>query len=390
MVSDLRITTEPQDGTKKAAAGSADLYLVFDLLVGLNPSNLAGVAADRTVTVASLTKTPTGQMVRDVNAEFPDLAPLQAELDDHTRAEHNRYLDAVSITEGLFGESTTANTFQLGVAYQIGALPISADAIEQAIELNGAAVAANKAAFDWGRVWAIDPELVRDASQLPEDHLATPSPKLEQAIVAAGLGEGELGRLVRLRAADLAEYQDERYARRYLGTVQEAAAAGQPELTEAVARYAYKLMAYKDEYEVARLLVDEAAKLTVSNAVGEDVTIRYNLHPPMLRAMGLDSKMELGPWFTPVLKNLAKGKRLRGTRLDPFGRAEVRRVERELVEEYEALVSELIDRVEDANLSTVVEMASLPDLVRGYEDIKLGNVERYHDELARLRSELAG
>jgi len=390
VVSDLRITTEPQDGTKKAAAGSADLYLVFDLLVGLNPSNLAGVAADRTVTVASLTKTPTGQMVRDVNAEFPDLAPLQAELDSHTRADHNRYLDAVSITEGLFGESTTANTFQLGVAYQIGALPISADAIEQAIELNGAAVAANKAAFDWGRVWAIDPELVRDASQLPEDHLATPSPKLEQAIVAAGLGDGELGRLVRLRAADLTEYQDEGYARRYLATVKAAATAGQPELTEAVARYAYKLMAYKDEYEVARLLVDEAAKLTVSNAVGDDVTVRYNLHPPMLRAMGLDSKMELGPWLTPVLKNLARGKRLRGTRLDPFGRAEVRRVERQLVEEYEALVSELVDRVDAGNLSTVVEMASLPDVVRGYEDIKLGNVERYHSELARLRSELDG
>ncbi|MEM9564133.1 MAG: indolepyruvate ferredoxin oxidoreductase family protein, partial [Actinomycetota bacterium] len=326
VVSDLRITTEPVEGTNKATAGSADVYLVFDLLVGLNPANLAGVSPDRTVTVASLTKTPTGQMVRDVNASFPDLAPLQAELDANTRAEHNRYLDAVAITEGLFGESTTANTFQLGVAYQIGALPISAEAIEQAIELNGAAVAANKAAFDWGRAWAIDTELVRRASQLPEDHLARPSPKLEKAIVAAGLGDGEIGRLVRLRAADLVEYQNHAYARRYLDTVRRAAGADQPALTEAVARYAYKLMAYKDEYEVARLLVDQAADLTVANAVGEDVTVRYNLHPPMLRALGMDSKIELGPWFTPVLRNLARGKRVRGTALDPFGRAEVRRV----------------------------------------------------------------
>ncbi|MEM9564706.1 MAG: DUF6537 domain-containing protein, partial [Actinomycetota bacterium] len=162
----------------------------------------------------------------------------------------------------------------------------------------------------------------------------------------------------------------------------------QPALTEAVARYAYKLMAYKDEYEVARLLVDQAADLTVANAVGSDVTVRYNLHPPMLRALGMDSKIELGPWFTPVLKNLARGKRVRGTALDPFGRAEVRRVERQLVDEYERLVTDLVRVTSADNLATAVELAELPDLVRGYEDIKLANVERYHGEMARLRAEL--
>ena len=381
-------TTEPVEGTNKLTAGSADLYLVFDLLVGLSPSNLAGVSHDRTVAVASLTKTPTGQMVRDVNAEFPDLGPLRGELDGHTRAAENRYLDAVALTEGLFGESTTANTFQLGVAYQIGALPISGEAIEQAIELNGAAVEANKAAFDWGRVWAIDPEVVRQASQLPEDHLAVPSPALESAIVSAGLGEGELGRLVRMRAADLVDYQNHDYALRYLATVAKAADSGHTELAEAVARYAYKLMAYKDEYEVARLHVDQAVKLTIANAVGEEVTIRYNIHPPMLRAMGMDDKLELGPWFTPVLQGLAKGKRLRGTLFDPFGRAKVRRVERKLITEYEKLVDDLAPRVDDDTIGTAVALASLPDMVRGYEDIKLDNVDRDHSEMARLRSVL--
>ncbi len=388
VVSDLRITVEPVEGTNKLTAGSVDLYLVFDLLVGLSPANLAGVAGDRTVTVASLTKTPTGQMVRDVNAEFPDLVPLQAELDAHTRAEHNRYLDAVTLTEGLFGESTTANTFQLGVAYQIGALPISAEAIEQAIELNGAAVAANKAAFDWGRTWAIDPEVVRQASQLPEDHLAKPSKKLEKAIVSAGLGDGELGRLVRMRAADLVEYQNHDYALRYLDTVAKANASGHDQLAHAVARYAHKLMAYKDEYEVARLHVDQAAKLTVANAVGEGAKIRYNLHPPTLRSLGFDRKIQFGSWLTPVLKGLAKAKRLRGTALDPFGRDKVRRTERALISEYETMVEELVDRVDGDNLELVVELASLPDLVRGYEQIKLDNVDRYHTELARLRSSL--
>jgi indolepyruvate ferredoxin oxidoreductase len=388
VVSDLRITTEPVEGTNKLTAGSADLYLVFDLLVGLSPANVAGVSPERTVAVASLTKTPTGEMVRNVNAAFPDLEPLQAELDALTRSEHNRYLDAMALTEGLFGESTTANTFQLGVAYQIGALPISAGAIMQAIELNGAAVEANKAAFDWGRMWVIDPDAVRLASQLPEDHLASPSPKLEKAIVAAGLGEGELGRLVRLRAADLVGYQNHAYARRYLTTVAKAAATGRTAFAEAVARYAYKLMAYKDEYEVARLLLDEAAKLTVSNAVGDDVTVHYNLHPPMMRALGLDHKLELGAWFTPVLKSLAAGKRARGTAVDPFGRAEVRRVERDLITEYEALVDDLVGAVNDDNEDTVAELAALPDVVRGYEDVKLANVERYHSEMARLRSSL--
>ncbi|MCP5025700.1 MAG: hypothetical protein GY929_05375, partial [Actinomycetia bacterium] len=389
VVSDLRITTEPVEGTNKLTAGSVDLYLVFDLLVGLAPANLAGVSSERTVAVASLTKTPTGEMVRNVNAEFPDLAPLEGELNANTRGDHNRFLDAVALTEGLFGESTTANTFQLGVAYQIGALPISADAITQAIELNGAAVEANQAAFDWGRVWAIDPGLVRDASQLAEDHLPTPSAKLEAATVEAGLGDGEVGRLVRLRAADLAHYQNEAYARRYLNTVSSVAATGVDGLTEAVARYAYKLMAYKDEYEVARLHVEEAAKLTVTNAVGEGAKVRYNIHPPMLRAMGLDHKVELGTWFTPMLKTLAAGKRFRGTALDPFGRAKIRKAERRLITDYEQTIGELVAKItaeplDDETQTAAVELASLPDVVRGYEDIKLDNIEHYHSETARL------
>jgi indolepyruvate ferredoxin oxidoreductase len=388
VVSDLRITKEPVEGTNKLTAGSADLYLVFDLLTGLAPANLAGVSPERTVAVTSLTKTPTGTMVRDVNAAFPDLEPLKADLDAVTRASENRYLDAAEVTEGLFGESTTANTFQLGVAYQIGALPISAGAIEQAIELNGAAVEANKLAFRWGRMWVVDPERVRAASVTAEDALPKPSADLEAIISSSGLGEGELGRLVRLRAADLAAYQNESYARRYLETVSKASRAGQPAFTEAVARYMYKLMAYKDEYEVARLHLEEAARLQVSNAVGDNVVVSYNLHPPILRAMGLKHKLRLGPWFTPALKVLQKGKRLRGTPLDIFGYAKVRRVERDLLREYRRVVEKLSDKVTADNVEAAVELATLPDVVRGYEEIKLHNVEHYRSELARLRSKL--
>ncbi|MCP4084557.1 MAG: indolepyruvate ferredoxin oxidoreductase family protein [Actinomycetia bacterium] len=388
VVSDLRITNEPLESTNKLTAGSADLYLVFDLLVGLAPQNLDGVAPDRTVAITSMAKTPTGEMVRDVHAPFPDLEPLKADLDAVTRAEHNRYFDAIALTEGLFGESTTANTFQVGVAYQTGTLPISAQSLEEAIRANGAAVEANLAAFRWGRQWAIDPQKVRDASVLPEDHLPKLSDKLAMAIDKAGIGQGELGRLVRMRAADLAEYQDDKYARKYLQTVQTAASSGYADFAEGVARYAYKLMAYKDEYEVARLHLEEAAKLTVSNAVGDDVTIKYNLHPPMLRALGLDEKVVAGPWIEPGLKALKRGKRLRGTPADPFGRAKVRRVERALVGEYRDLIEQLAPKVTDDNVELATELANLPDMVRGYEQIKLANVERYQADLGAMRSQL--
>ncbi len=388
VVSDLRITTEPVEGTNKLTAGSADVYLVFDLLVGLSPNNLDGVSPTRTVAVTSTAKTPTGFMVRDPNAAFPELGRLRQELDALTRSEHNRYVDTIAVTEGLFGESTTANTFLIGVAYQLGVLPISAESIEQAIELNGAAVEANQLAFRWGRQWTLDPEKVRAASVLAEDQMAKPSAALEAAIVAAGLGEGELGRVVRLRAADLVHYQHDGYARQYLATVAKAAGANQVDFTIAVAKGMYKLMAYKDEYEVARLHLEAAARLTIENAVGGDVAVSYNLHPPILRALGMNKKIRLGPWFTPALRTLQMGKRLRGGRFDPFGYAKVRRVERSLIKDYRMVVEQLVPKVNEANAAKATELAALPDMVRGYEDIKLSNVERYESELARLRSTL--
>ncbi len=386
VVSDLRLSTTPIEGTNKLTAGSADLYLVFDILVGLAPANLGGVSPDRTVAVASTSKSPTGEMVRDVNTLYPDPVALRADLDGATRAADNRYLDTIAITEGLFGDSTTANIFQVGVAHQIGALPISAEAIEQAIELNGAAVEANKLAFRWGRMWAIDPAKVRAASVLPEDHLPTPSAQLERAIVEAGVGDGELGRLVRLRAADLVAYQDDRYAREYLDVVRAANAGGHTRFAEGVAKGLYKLMAYKDEYEVARLLLEDAAALEIENAVGRDVKVTYQLHPPMMRALGMKDKLKLPSWAAkPALSTLRKGRRLRGTSKDPFGRNEIRKVERALITEYRDVVTKLAPSVDAANLDRAVQLAELPDMVRGYEQIKLRNVERYHAELTRLR-----
>ena len=393
VVSDLRITTAAVEGSNKTSVGGVDLYLVFDQLVALSPNNVSGCDPQRTVAVVSTAKSPTGAMLGDPRATYPADADLRADLDGVTRADQNRYLDAGEVALGLFGDSTTANVLQLGIAYQLGAVPISAGAIEQAIELNGAAIEANRAAFRWGRVWVLDPGAVAEASQLPKDKLPRPSAELDADIVRRGLGEGELGRLVRLRAADLVAYQDARYAQRYLDSVQKVAGAGQMALSEAVARNLYKLMAYKDEYEVARLHLEEAARLHLENEVGAGMKVTYNLHPPMLRALGMHSKIKLGPWFTPVLAQLQKGKKLRGTPADPFGYAKLRRVERDLIKEYRGLVEKLGGRLAGGQLAIdkvaeAVALANLPDLVRGYEEIKLENVEIYHSELARLKSNL--
>ncbi len=388
VVSDLRITTEAVSGSNKTSTGEVDLYLVFDQLVALMANNLGGCAPERTVAVVSTAKSPTGSMLRDPRAAYPSDADLRADLDAVTRAEENRYLDAGEVALGLFGDSTTANILQLGVAYQLGCLPVSAQSIEQAIELNGAAIEANKAAFRWGRMWAIDPAAVQAASQHSLDQLSKPSVKLEADIVRRGLGEGELGRIVRLRAADLVEYQNGNYAADYLDTVQKVSTSNDGAFTEAVARNLYKLMAYKDEYEVARLHLEQAARLHIENEVGPGMKVTYNLHPPMLRAWGLKSKLELGPWFGPVLGQLRKGKRVRGTWMDPFGRAKVRRVERGLIVEYKALVEQLAARINALNAADALTLARLPDVIRGYEDIKLESVDVYHSDLARLKSTL--
>jgi indolepyruvate ferredoxin oxidoreductase len=392
VVSDLRISQHPLEGTNRVTAGEVDAYLVLDLLVGLAPNNVAGASPARTVVVASTSATPTGDMVTRPEAGYPAADVLRSELDVVTRAADNVYIDAAAVAEGLFGDTTTANMIVVGAAYQRGCLPISAEAIEQAIELNGAAVDVNKLAFRWGRMLVTDPGRVDSAMQHAEGQHRGPS--VEDLALIGDLEHGELGRLLCVRVPDLVAYQDRAYAQRYLDLVRRAAQAeaaaapGQTVLAEAVAGNLYKLMAYKDEYEVARLHLDATARLHVSNEVGVDTKISYNLHPPVLRSLGLQQKLRLGPWFTPALRSLQRGKRLRGTRLDPFGWANVRRVERELIDEYRAAIEGAVARLTPDNHNVVVELAGLPDLVRGYEQVKLNNVERFRTEMTRLRGEL--
>ncbi len=236
------------------------------------------------------------------------------------------------------------------------------------------------------------PDAVAALQPAPVAPTSTAPDATSRALIArVGAPSGsELERLLEVRVPELVAYQSAAYATRYVAFVAEVRdRAGDGAIVEAVARMHFKLLAYKDEYEVARLHLDAAEQAKIGAEHGEGATVKFHLHPPMLRALGMEEKLELGEWFVPAFKGLARLKRLRGTKLDPFGRAEVRRVERALPGEYEAAVRRALAQLTPATAPLVAELAASPDTVRGYEDIKLANVARWRAQLAALEARIA-
>ncbi|MEU0513005.1 indolepyruvate ferredoxin oxidoreductase family protein [Amycolatopsis sp. NPDC006125] len=388
VVSDVKITTEPVEQAPKLAAGECDLYLACDPLVAADPAHLTVADRDRTVAVVSTSEIPTGRMIIDTAVSFPEQSSIRSVLDGATARGH--YLDARAAAEALFGDDQFANLLQLGAAYQTGALNVSAAAIEQAIEINGTAVAANLQAFRRGRQLVADPDaLAGELAPAPAAPGATADPAAVRRVRSLVRAEGgELARLLDVRIPDLIAYQDEDYARAYAEFVEQVRSrAGDGAVTQAVARNLYKLMAYKDEYEVARLSLDPALRAEIEAEFGPGARYAHRFHPPVLRALGLNRNIALGPWAQPVLRLLRAGRRLRGTRFDLFGYARVRRVERQLISEYRDAISKAL-RVAEANEPSLLELAELPDVVRGYEDIKLANVAVYRQRQAELAEAL--
>ncbi|MFE2187710.1 DUF6537 domain-containing protein [Streptomyces sp. NPDC059455] len=386
VVSDVKITSGVVEQAAKLATAECDLYLACDALVGADAQYLAAADPDRTTAVVSTTEIPNGRMIIDPTVTFPEQNRIRSAID--AVSAHAVYLDARSLAEALFDDDQYANILQLGAAFQTGALPLTAAALERAITLNGTAVRRNLQAFRRGRQLVADPEAFKAASTpgpsagLREVH---PASARVRAMVGAEPGS-ELARLLDIRVPDLIEYQDARYARAYAEFVERVRRHGSAstEVTETVARNLYKLMAYKDEYEVARLSLEETLTQNIEARFGSGARYSYRLHPPVLRALGMERKISLGPWFRPVFRTLRAMRKLRGTRLDLFGYAEVRRVERELIQEYRETILRALSTVRPNDLDAVVELAELPDMVRGYEQIKLDNVDAYH----RRRSEL--
>ncbi|HEX2414723.1 MAG TPA: indolepyruvate ferredoxin oxidoreductase family protein [Thermoleophilaceae bacterium] len=399
VISDLRITRDPLPAASKTPAGEVDLYLGFDLLGAASDKNLVSADPERTTAVVSTSAVPTGRMVIDTEERFPELSGQLDRIDAVTRREHNLYLDAQRLSERLFGDHMMTNTLALGAAFQRGLLPVSAPALEQAIRLNGAAVEKNLAAFAWGRAVVAAPDAVEAATREPEAVVPVrelTAAERELVTLAVDGDDGELRALVEKRVPELVAYQDESYARGYAEIVrrvqvaEQERAPGHTELSEAVARQLFKLMAYKDEYEVARLHLDAVERAKLDAEFGADAKVYFMLHPPLLRSLGLERKLKLGAWFVPAFRALYRMRRLRGSRLDPFGKVKVRRVERELVGEYERLIAEALELVTADTHATAVDLLELPDVIRGYEDIKLRNVMLYRKRaetiLKRLRA----
>ena len=390
VVSHLKISHETWDVSNKVSAGEADCYIGFDVLVATQPANLDHTRPDKTIAIVSTSQVPTGAMVTSTEVQFPETNNLVTSINRFTRKDENVFLDAIGLAEALFDDHMAANLIVLGAAYQAGAIPVSAESIEEAIVLNGVSVAMNTHAFRAGRLLLIDPEWAVTVRKRRAGAVEV-SPELTPELTAwlAPL-EGEALRLAAVRAPELVQYQDRAYAQQYVDVVKKVWAAeqarvpGRTALTEAVARYLFKLMAYKDEYEVARLHLKNELAATLASEYPEGVQIRYQLHPPILRAMGWKKKIAFGPWFDTAFRTLTKMKGLRGTALDPFGRAEVRRVERALIGEYRGLIDKAVADLGPETHERAVKLANLPDVIRGYESIKLRNVERFRKEVQAL------
>ncbi|MFC7753218.1 indolepyruvate ferredoxin oxidoreductase family protein [Tsukamurella soli] len=403
VVSDIKVSPEPVDQAAKVASGDCDLYLSCDGLVGVDPVNLKVASPERTTSVVSTTQIPTGAMVIDTAVGYPDTTRIHDAIDQASL--RSVYLDPGMLSERLLGDEQYSNMLMVGAAYQTGALPVSAESIEHAIELNGVAVEKNLQAFRRGRQAVADPAAITVAIEVVH---ATPAPAPLSAFATDltgrldGASDG-LRHLVAGRLDELVAYQSQAYARRYFDDVarvlraertagSDGAGRGDGErVTAAVARNLFKLMAYKDEYEVARLTQDAEFAARVADQFGADAKKAIRLHPPTLRELGMKNKLALGEWAAPGMRGLARMKRLRGTMLDPFGRTEVRRTERALVEEYRGLIDAMVAHLAgtgSGEVDAVVMLAELPDVVRGYEGVKMANVAQYRDEVAAQRARL--
>jgi indolepyruvate ferredoxin oxidoreductase len=385
----------------KVGLGRADLYLALDLLAAGTRVNLDRCDPAHTVAVVNTSVLPSGEMVRNVDFT-PPVDAIRDQIDRATRADANVAVDARRLAEALFGDYMATNMLVLGVAYQVGLMPLSVTAIEEAVRLNAVAVDQNLQAFRYGRLWVADPDRVRALVEPPARSYET-----ERAAMLERLGgrnasayvslldrcghlEPEARRLLAFRVGELIDYQDARYAAGYVRFVLRMAereaslAPGHVEVTQAVIRNLYKLMAYKDEYEVARLHLKPAFRDATRGLFVAPRRLSWHFHPPLLRALGLKRKLRLGPWFGPALRLLRALRGLRGTPFDVFGYAAVRREERQLVPWYRRLVASAL-READGH-ATALELARLPESIRGYEDIKLRSIAKVRGQALTLVS----
>ena len=368
VLSHIRIANKPEDiHAIRVPARGADLVLGGDLVVAGGKKVLAAMKPGATTVVVNTHEMLPGAFTKNADYSLPT-ERLKRAMVQAAGPEKVRFVDATRLANSLFGSTLAANMFLVGYAWQLGGLPISGEAIARAIELNGEGVEANKTAFEWGRRAAVD--------QASVEALAAPR---EPGTDARKLS-GSLDETLERRIAFLTGYQNKAYAARYRTIVERVRAAesarvpGSVALAEAAARYLFKLMAYKDEYEVARLYTDGSFAKQIAASFDGDMKLEFHLAPPLLAkhdpVTGRPRKMNFGAWMMRAFGFLAPFKFLRGTPFDPFGYSSERRMERRLIKEYEAALDELLAGLKPENNQLAASIASIPEKIRGFGPVK--------------------
>ncbi len=374
VMSHVRLADHQADlHSTRVGTGSADLVIGCDLIVTASRDALSRMGENRTRAMINSTGSSTAAFVKNPDWQFPD-ASSRSEIVRACGESMTDFVDAGHIATALMGDSIATNMFMLGYAFQKGHVPLSESSIVRAIELNGVSVAFNQAAFTWGRTAAHDLGSVT--------RLTAPSKVIEFK------RNQTLDDIIAKRVDLLTAYQNVGYAQQYVTLVEEVRAAEAKlgkgtRLAEAVARYYYKLMAYKDEYEVARLYTDGAFQKKIAAMFEGDITLKFHLAPPIMAkhdASGQLVKKEFGPWMMKAFGVLAKFKGLRGTAFDIFGYTEERKTERALVKQYRETVRALLPKLTAENLAQAVAIASIPEDIRGY-----GHVKERHLKAAKLK-----
>jgi len=385
--SHIRIANTPDDiHAIRVAAGGADLVIGGDIVVVGSKKVLGAIKSGNTQVLVNTAEFLPGDFTRNADYSLPT-ERLKRAITGAAGRDRSHFFDATRIASDIVGRAISTNLVMVGYAYQTSALPLSAEAIEKAIELNGESVTENIAAFRWGRRAAANPAAIQALLQ-PKADAENDSLKLSQSFAET----------VDRRVAFLTAYQSARYARRYLDWVEKVKTAeankapGQCALSEAVARYLFKLMAYKDEYEVARLYTDTTFVERVKSTFdGDSLRLEFHLAPPLLarrdKVTGEPKKISFGPWLLGAFRVLAKFKALRGTPLDPFGYTVERRTERRLIAEYCDLLREFCERLTPDNHHVAVALAALPEKIRGFGHVKQRHISAAQAEEAALREQ---
>ncbi|HYM31329.1 MAG TPA: indolepyruvate ferredoxin oxidoreductase family protein [Candidatus Cybelea sp.] len=380
VMSHIRLAPKPEDvHAVRIAAGGANLLLGCDMVVAAGPMALSRVEQATTKAVVNSYVAPTAAFISDGDVDFHAEGMMRS-IRQATGEPNADFIDGTGLATALLGDSIATNLFMLGFALQKGLVPLSLASIERAIELNGVAVETNKRTLAWGRLAAHDRAAVERA--------AKPAMR-EEKHFAPGLGD-----IVSRRVELLTAYQDAAYADTYRRFVDQVTAAerdkakGRTGLAEAVATSLYKLMAYKDEYEVARLYTDGEFRRKLAAQFDGDFTLEFHLAPPLFAyrdpVTGELQKRAYGPWVFRAFGVLAKLKRLRGGKFDPFGYTAERRMERRLIDEYRAVVGELLGSLNSQNHSLALQIASLPEHIRGFGHVKERSIEKAKAREANL------